>query len=1109
MTLASIDALLAELRQIPLLEPEQIAELTEQMVGQFGDPRALAGELLRRGWLTPFQVNQLLQGRAASLVLGPFVLLERLGEGGMGQVFKARQWKLGRIVALKVIRKERLDNPEAVRRFRREIQAAAQLSHPNIVLAIDADEHEGRHFFAMEYVEGEDLARRVKRHGPMPVEQACDCVRQAALGLQHAFERGLVHRDIKPHNLLLTKQSGIVKVLDMGLARLNVQRGEDYSTTTLTREGTVMGTPDYIAPEQALDARTADIRADLYSLGCTFFFLLTGRAPFAGGNVMEKLLRHQTEPPPSVSSLQPEVPSSIAAIVRRLMAKRPSDRFRTPADLLLALNGAIADGISAAATPTVSAQASDSDTFADLRRESVRSSEKSTSERKRMLLFSAAGIGVLLLLSLLLVLLLRGSGKPPREEETATHSEKANLEAIEKEWNVLRTRAKSPGTDAAKVRDDLLAFRSAHPGTRPALEAAEWFMGLPSPLDRLTAAPLAPEQKLAGQPKELVVVLGDHRSWLGVSYWLRAKYSPNGCWLACTAGDGTVRLLDPADLSVKFVLKGDEPLYGMDFSANGKRIAAAGVGSVVLWDVRRGNPLQMQILKRFPARIGGVAISPNGDTVAIPCETDPPTVRLWTIAGQPSETAVLKGHTRGTICQPAFSPDGKTLVTASQDKTIHVWDLSGREPKERAVLKNHTYWVVSVAFSPDGKLLASSGQHDYTVRLWDMTAAEPKQLTAPNVDAAMNEVAFAPDGKRLAAGFWNRNWRLWDISGRQLNQIASATDHDNINLNVRFAPDGRTLASTCGEDGVVHLWDITQNPPRQRLFGQGHGQRITGMAFAPDDRILASMSADGTVRLWDVDGATARLRSVLPVRAGPVCGAFHPDGRTFVTGDWSSQITYWDVDKGKERRTAAGHENLVQTAAFSPDGKRLASGGADQRLMLWDTESGEWKYTERLDHAIVAVAYSPDGRGLAVADDNGTVQLRYARNGQFRAACIASDKTAAALAYSPDGKRLAGGGKDGRVRLWDAATGRERSSFPGHEKEVCFVAFTADGKKLVSVGRDGRIIVRDSTSGNERQTLQVPLPIRAAALAGDGRHLAIGHVDGTVYLLRLGSEPRR
>jgi serine/threonine protein kinase len=296
MPSAAADAFLVTLRQHHLLEPAQVDELAD--VGRFDGAKAFAAELIRRGWLTPYQANQVLGGRAPDLVLGSYVLLERLGAGGMGQVFKARNWKLGRIAALKLIRKERLASEDAVRRFHREIRAAAQLSHPNIVLAYDADEVGGTHFFVMEYVAGRDLARVVKEQGPLPLGAPCDCVRQAALGLQHAHERGLVHRDIKPHNLLLTER-GVVKILDLGLAQL-VEPAADETSSTLTQEGVVMGTLDYIAPEQVVNSHAVDIRADLYSLGCTFYFLLAGRAPFPACSPVEKLYKHRYEEPAPV-----------------------------------------------------------------------------------------------------------------------------------------------------------------------------------------------------------------------------------------------------------------------------------------------------------------------------------------------------------------------------------------------------------------------------------------------------------------------------------------------------------------------------------------------------------------------------------------------------------------------------------------------------------------------------------------------------------------------------------------------------------------------------------------------------------------------------------------
>jgi len=321
------------IRRSGLVEPAQLEELLALPPAERVDLRALARDLVKRGWLTAYQINQIMLGREKELLLGQYVLLERIGEGGMGQVFRARHQNLGRVVALKLIRQDRLGNALAGKRFRREIQAAAQLTHPNIVLAFDADQVGDTHFFAMEFVEGIDLARLVLKEGPLPAAQACDFIRQAALGLQHAFEKGLVHRDIKPQNLLLAKKSGQIKLLDLGLALLagDPTRGP---VSHLTQEGKVVGTVDFLAPEQAVNARKVDVRADLYSLGCTFYYLLSGHAPFPEGTAIEKLARHRWEEP---APLPDAVPGRVVDVVKKLMAKKPEDRYQTPAELAAAL----------------------------------------------------------------------------------------------------------------------------------------------------------------------------------------------------------------------------------------------------------------------------------------------------------------------------------------------------------------------------------------------------------------------------------------------------------------------------------------------------------------------------------------------------------------------------------------------------------------------------------------------------------------------------------------------------------------------------------------------------------------------------------------------------
>jgi serine/threonine protein kinase len=272
-------------------------------------------------------------------VLAGFEVLEEIGRGGMGIVWKARQRDPDRIVALKVIRKERLGSAEMINRFRREARASARLRHPNVVEVYASDFEGDTQYLAMEYVAGITLQRLVEQTGPLPLVQACDFIRQAALGLEHAAEQRLVHRDIKPANLMVVAPSGfplplrpVVKILDMGVARLH-QLTEQESLTTLTRDGSVIGTPDYVAPEQLEDPRSVDIRADLYSLGCTFYYLLTGHVPFPGGTLVQKLDRQRWQTAPGVNQLRPEIPPALAAVVRRLMAKHPDDRYQTPGEL--------------------------------------------------------------------------------------------------------------------------------------------------------------------------------------------------------------------------------------------------------------------------------------------------------------------------------------------------------------------------------------------------------------------------------------------------------------------------------------------------------------------------------------------------------------------------------------------------------------------------------------------------------------------------------------------------------------------------------------------------------------------------------------------------------
>ncbi len=300
------------------------------------DVQGLARALIKSKKLTKYQASALYQGKTKGLVLGNYVILDKIGAGGMGQVYKALHRRMKRVVALKVLPAEATKDADAVQRFHREVEAAARLEHPNIVTAHDADEADGMHFLVMQYADGKDLSDLVKDNGPLPVPQAVECIRQAACGLAYAHKNGVIHRDIKPANLLLDTE-GTIRILDMGLARLESQIAEQTQAAGLTQSGQIMGTVDYMSPEQAEETRGVDGRADMYSLGCTLYVLLVGKPMFQGTTTIAKLMAHRTTPAPSLRAARADVPEALEAIYQRMVAKEVDDRYATMDEVVAAL----------------------------------------------------------------------------------------------------------------------------------------------------------------------------------------------------------------------------------------------------------------------------------------------------------------------------------------------------------------------------------------------------------------------------------------------------------------------------------------------------------------------------------------------------------------------------------------------------------------------------------------------------------------------------------------------------------------------------------------------------------------------------------------------------
>ncbi|HZZ71464.1 MAG TPA: serine/threonine-protein kinase [Pirellulales bacterium] len=343
MAKVNAEKLLELVRSCGLVDKDRLSEVLASWTSpadqeDLADPERLANRLIEAGLLTRWHCDKLLDGKHKGFFLGKYKLLTHLGTGGMSSVYLAENTLINRRVAVKVLPSSRIEDSSYLARFYREAQAAAAVDHRNIVRAYDIDNDGKNHYIVMEYVEGRDLQATVKENGPLDYESAAEYIRQAAEGLDSAHEAKLIHRDIKPANLLLDTK-GIVKILDMGLARFS---NDDRASLTIAHDENVLGTADYLAPEQAVNSHTVDSRADIYSLGCTLYYLLTGHPPFTEGTLAQRIMKHQTQPAPSIFLERKDAPQELVDICSKMMAKTPPKRFQTAGEVASALGGWLA-----------------------------------------------------------------------------------------------------------------------------------------------------------------------------------------------------------------------------------------------------------------------------------------------------------------------------------------------------------------------------------------------------------------------------------------------------------------------------------------------------------------------------------------------------------------------------------------------------------------------------------------------------------------------------------------------------------------------------------------------------------------------------------------------
>ena len=721
--MVSLDEFLVGLRSLAVLPQAEFLRLRSNHPTEADNAHVaqLAQRLVDDGRITPYQCDQLLQGQWHSLFLGEYLVLEPIGQGGMGQVFLALHRHMHRRVAIKRVRADLADKEGVVPRFQREIETIAQLSHPNVVRAYDAGEDHGMLYLVMEFVEGETLLDLMKRGHRFSLVEAVDHIAQAARGLRAIHAAGIIHRDIKPSNLLRDHQ-GTIKILDLGLARVtSPARGivSDHAVEPLTQTNQVLGTVDYMAPEQAEGGREIDHRVDLYSLGCCLFHLLADRPVYPRGTWLDCLLAHREAALPSLCGVRPDVPAELDKVFQRLIAKRPEDRFGSADELLRALAPVIRDESEAAEA----SEDAESDLAVVPYVPLIEPPFRARSLRTARRVWLAGFVGVLATLTFAAMWFWWPDGD---EQDPGQHAvvspppvSAPMLEPILSlvgHTNTIECVAFLPGGTQLVSSDDdqqvlvwdlvagQLGYRLAKgDDTGPALavdDAGKW-LATAADTDLLKWWDLS--------TRKVVTRLKGHH----------VAFSRAGDLLAAALHEDPIALYDTtAHQEVGELVGHGAWVCALVFSNDGTTLISGDEDGVLrLWDVPRR---AQRKAVTCDVQINSLAVVPDQDCVAAGCADG--WVRIWNIKTYELEASwpAHEGPAWGTAC----SHDGRLLASAGADGNIVVWDMSVR--RQLVAWHAHEGESVAVTFSPDDKRLASGGD-DQTVKLWDVEMLTPHQ----------------------------------------------------------------------------------------------------------------------------------------------------------------------------------------------------------------------------------------------------------------------------------------------------------------------------------------------------------------------------------------------
>jgi WD40 repeat protein/serine/threonine protein kinase len=1084
-----------------------------------------------------------------------FRILRPHAEGGLGKVSVARDEELAREVALKEIKELHADHPESRARFMLEAEITGGLEHPGIVPVYGLGQYaDGRPYYAMRFIRGDSLKEAVDRYHDPNAEKANPGERAIELrkllgrfldvcnAIAYAHSRGVLHRDLKPGNIMLGKY-GETLVVDWGLAKAadrkqaasesaeGLLRPVSGDGVAATQMGSTLGTPQYMSPEQA--AGRLDLlgpASDVYSLGATLYYVLTGQPPIAGkdiGTVLRMVQQGVFRPPRAIN---PAIAPPLQAICLKAMALKPKNRYPSPKAMADDIDHWLADEPVTAYRDPLLARASRL-----ARRHKVASAALAA-------LLLAAVIG----LSLGNLLLGREQARTDvqrRRAETALAETETARGAAEVNFQSAKAEAQKSqrqlamldierGVNELQNGDHLRGMAILGQAYRAAVTADD--AGLRRNLCSLLGVWHEAIERSGFHGAEVraaaftrdgkrLVTAGDDgtaRTWdvssgepLGEPVRLRdsrcAAFSPDGRKLATASWQKTVCVCDPGSgrlFGTPIQLAAEVEL--LVFSPDGAKLATVTLDKTVrLWNAASGEPLgepmrhEDKVTSIVFSADGTKLASATGDILRKPVTTSG-AARLWDAASGRPLTEPMRHD--GAVLAIALSPDGTKLATGSEDRTARLWDAVDGKPL--AAPLQHGAPVGAVAFSPDGKTFAA-GSIDGAVRLYD--AAGGKPLVEPMKFYEMiSHVVFSPDGTQLAVAGLSGKIMLWDVVAGTL--LAAPMKHRSSVFALVFNPDGSKLA-TAGRDGTARLWDATAGVPLTRPMV--HEAAVWRVAFSPDGAKLAAASgvseitssgelrsAPAAARLWDAVAGTMLVEPMRHrFRVSDV--AFSPDGTKLATASWDNTARLWDAATGKPLGEPMKHDFMVNAVAFSPDGTKVATASADKTARLWDAASGKpLARPMKHDRLVQAVAFSPDGKTLATMSGE-QARLWDAASGEPLAEPIKHDGIIRALAFSPDGRKLATAGGlnpadplHETARLWNVADGKPLAKPMKQDRNINGLAFSPDGTKLATAGGD----LVDGTGGAQLWEIGTGKPVGEPMINGDVVVAVAFSPDGTI-----------